>query len=63
MLSGKQYRVYLADDFEEQYAAAPQTGELILGALPAKLRASATATRSVLASRSGVTVLPSSYDF
>ena len=25
-VSGEQYRVYLADHFEEQYAAAPQTG-------------------------------------
>ena len=62
-VSGEQYRVYLADHFEEQYAAAPQTGDLILSALPDKLRASSTGTRSVLVSRSGITALPSSYAF
>jgi hypothetical protein len=62
-VSGEQYRVYVADHFEEQYAAAPQTGDLILNALPNKLRISATGTRSVLVSRSGITVLPSSYVF
>jgi hypothetical protein len=61
--SGEQYRVYLADHFEEQYAAAPQTGELILGALPERLRASSTRTRSVIVSRSGISELPSSHVF
>jgi hypothetical protein len=57
---GKQYRVYLADRFEEQYAAAPQTGNLILSGLPQKLRASSTGIRAVLVSRSGIVELPSS---
>jgi hypothetical protein len=60
-VQGKQYRVYLGDRFEEQYAAAPQTGDLILTGLPQKLRASATGTRAVLVSRSGIIELPSSY--
>jgi hypothetical protein len=63
MLSGKQYRVYLADHFEEQYAAAPQTGELILVALPERLRESSTRTRSAMVSRSGISELPSSQVF
>jgi endoglucanase Acf2 len=62
-VSGEQYRVYIADRFEEQYTAAPQAGDLILSALPDKLRASSTGTRSVLVSRSGITLLPSSYTF
>jgi hypothetical protein len=57
----KQYRVYLGDRFEEEYAAAPQTGDLILSGLAPKLRASSTGTRAILVSRSGITELPSSY--
>jgi hypothetical protein len=56
---GKRYHIYLEDGFEKQYAAAPQTGDLILSGLPRKLRAS-TETRAVLISRSGITELPSS---
>jgi hypothetical protein len=56
---GKRYHIYLEDGFEKQYAAAPQTGDLILSGLPGKLRAS-TETRAVLISRSGITELPSS---
>jgi hypothetical protein len=58
---GKSYHIYLEDGFEEQYAAAPQTGELILSGLPQKLRASSAGTRAILVSRSGITQLPSSY--
>ena len=54
---GKQYRIYLENGFDEQYAAAPQTGDLILSGLPQKLRES-TGTRAILISRSGITVLP-----
>jgi hypothetical protein len=54
---GKRFHIYLADGFEEQYAAAPQTGDLILSGLPQKLRAS---SRAVLVSRSGITEFPSS---
>jgi hypothetical protein len=58
---GKRYHIYLEDGFEKQYAAAPQTGELILSGLPQKLRASSAGTRAILVSRSGITQLPSSY--
>jgi hypothetical protein len=62
-VSGKRFRVYLEKDFEEQYARTPQTGALLLSGLPEKLRASSSGTRTVLVSRSGITVLPSSYVF
>jgi uncharacterized RmlC-like cupin family protein len=57
-VSGQQFRIYIGDHFEDQYAAAPQTGDLILAGLPEKLRASSTGTRAVLVSRSGITILP-----
>jgi hypothetical protein len=61
--SGEQYRIYLADNFEEQYHGAPQTGDLILSALPERLRVSSTGSRSVLVSRSGIIVLPTTHTF
>jgi hypothetical protein len=54
----KRYRVYVGDQFEEQYAATPQMGELILSGLPDKVRGSSPASRAVLVSRSGIILLP-----
>jgi hypothetical protein len=54
----ERYRVYLGDGFEEQYAATPQMGDLILSGLPNEARASSSGSRAVLVSRSGTSVLP-----
>jgi hypothetical protein len=54
----KRYRVYLEDEFEKQYAATPQMGDLILSGLPDKVRGSSPGSCAVLVSRTGITVLP-----
>lgn len=52
-VAGKQYRVYVDNNFEEHYNAIPQTEPLILSTLPQKVRASSTG--AILISRSGIT--------